>query len=164
MSKVLLFHFLQFGLFLLWASAIAHLSFITAPTAFQHSPTRDDAGAITRNALRKTNIAETAFAVMLVLTSVALAAASIRYTRLLLAKDLVLGGMVFLLVIYAYVLAPKLQRIRQNISTFTTEEASPDREEFDRYHRIYVKLYGTTMLMGLAGAVLTCLSVRNNGV
>ncbi len=144
-----------------WVGSIIFLSFVVAPGAFATLGSRDQAGAVVGMALGRLHLLGLIAGVLFL---VARAARSLSTGRglALLASPAALAVVVMLLLtlVSQYSVAPRMAHLRvQMVSVDRTPEDSPLRVEFNRLHRVSVRLEVAVLLAGLAALLFT---VRNN--
>jgi uncharacterized membrane protein len=150
------FRFLEVFALGTWVGGIIYLSFVVAPGAFSALASRDQAGALVGLVLAKLHI------LGCIAGAVYLAAAVARSRSLAaLARPAALAAILMLILTIAsqWWVSPRMARLRMEMgSVDTTPRENPLRAEFDRLHRVSVRLEGSVLLLGLAALFLT---VRN---
>lgn len=140
-----------------WLGGILYLSFAVAPAAFGALGSRDQAGALVGLILARLHffgwIAGVVF-LLAVAFEVQLFSAALRPAVLCVILMLALTG-------YSqWRVTPRMASLRaQMVSVDRTPRDNPLRVEFDRLHRISVRLESGVLLLGLAALFLT---VRNH--
>ncbi len=140
-----------------WVGGIIYLSFVVAPGVFGTLGSRDQAGAIVGLVLSRLHIVGMFAGVIYLAASVA-AARSLAE----LARPAALGVVLMLLLTLAsqWFVSQRMAGLRAEMgSVDATPRESPMRIEFDRLHRVSVRLEGTVLLLGIAALYLT---VRKN--
>ncbi len=136
-----------------WVGGIIYLSFIVAPGVFATLPARDQAGAVVGLVLGRLHVlgyvAGAIFLLAWLIQAHSLAG---------LAKPaaLVVVLMLLLTIVSQRAVSPRMARLRAKmVSVDRTPLDNPLRVEFDRLHRISVRLEGAVLLLGLGALFLT---------
>ena len=146
-------YFIQWAHFLalsLWIGGITSLAGIAAPAAHASMASRAVAGEIVGKILKKLNTVELLACTVLLATSLA----SFRFVR---ARENWLGGMMMILIVmglltlyYGFHLSPRLESIKERMPTLDSLSSNHAAKiEFDRLHRIYVKLMSLNLVLAL---------------
>ena len=141
-------HFLALSL---WIGGITALAAIAAPAAHHAMVSKTVAGDIVGRILKKLNTVELGCCLLLVLTSLS----SFRFVR---ARENELGVMILIVLFmgiltayYSFHLTPRLESLKQNIPTLDSlSSTNAAKMEFDRLHRLYVKLMSLNLVLALA--------------
>ncbi len=156
MSTILRYaEFLSLGT---WIGAIVFLSFVVAPGAFSTLGSRDQAGAIVGMSLGRLHVLGLIAGAVFLVTYVAAqrSLAAVATPAALLA--------VLMMVLTAasqFGVAPRMAALRTQMgSVERTPEASPLRVEFNRLHRVSVRLEVGVLLSGLVALWFTVRSSR----
>jgi uncharacterized membrane protein len=144
-----------------WLGGIMFLSFILAPSAFGLLSSRDQAGILVGFSLGRLHIMGIiAGLVYLAATaSLALFAASASgssFAGLARLAALIVVLMILLTAASNWGVSPRLRALRQQMgSVDATPPENPLRAQFDRLHRMSVRLEGGVLLLGLAALYVT---------
>ncbi len=133
----------------LWIGGIGFLAGIAAPLVHRSMASRSVAGEIVRAMLKRLNTVELTCCMLLLVTSFS----AFRFV----AGHRLLGGLITLILImgiltsfYAFHVAPQMQAIKDRNLTFEALPAgNPDKAEFDRLHKFYVRLMSLNLMLGL---------------
>lgn len=136
-----------------WVGSIIYLSFIVAPGVFSTLASRDQAGAVVGLVLGRLHLLGYGAGIVYL-------AATVARTRSVaaLARPAALAVilMLVLTVISQQAVSPRMAGLRTRMGSIDlTPTDNPLRVEFDRLHRISVRLEGAVLLLGLAGLFLT---------
>jgi uncharacterized membrane protein len=136
-----------------WVGSIIYLSFIVAPGVFATLPSRDQAGAVVGLVLGRLHLLGYAAGIVYLVATVA-------RTRSLgaLGRPAALAVIVMLVltVISQQGVSPRMARLRAEMGSIERTPAdNPLRVQFDRLHKVSVRLEGAVLLVGLAALYLT---------
>ncbi len=151
MSTIL--RFLQFFSLGTWVGSIIYLSVVVAPGAFSTLGSRDLAGAVVGMALARLHILGIAAGIVFLASRVALARSVAA-----LASPAALAVIVMLLLTLASQqwVAPPMAGLRAEMgSVERAPKDNPLRVEFNRLHRVSVRLEVAVLIAGLAALALT---------
>lgn len=153
-----IFRFLEVFALGTWVGGIIFLSFVVAPGVFGTLSSRDQAGAVVGLALSRLHILGMIAGIVYLVAAVAVA----RSVGVLVRPGaLAVILMVLLTFVSQNMVSSKTRRLRQEmVSVDATPRDNPLRIEFDRLHRVSVRLEGSVLLLGLAALFLTA---RNLG-
>jgi hypothetical protein len=131
-----------------WLGSIIYLSFVVAPGAFSTLASRDQAGAVVGMALGRLHVLGLVAGIVFLTSRVVLARSlSALVAPAALAVILMLG----LTLISQYGVAPRMAQLRaEMVSVDRTPEDHPLRVQFNRLHRVSVRLEVIVLLAGLA--------------
>ena len=144
---ILWIHYLALSL---WIGGIIFLSGVVAPTAHHSMASRALAGEIVSKILKRLNRIELISCSLLLTTSFS----SYRFIKTseqsLCYLILAIGAMGLLTSFYTFYLTPRMESIKETIPTIDAVSSShASKIEFDRLHRIYVKLMSLNLVLGL---------------
>jgi uncharacterized membrane protein len=136
-----------------WLGSIIYLSFIVAPGVFSTLPSREQAGAVVGLVLGRLHLLGYAAGVVYLVATVA-------RTRSLGALGrpaaLAVIAMLALTMISQQGVSPRMARLRAEMGSIErTPVDNPLRVQFDRLHKVSVRLEGAVLLVGLAALYLT---------
>ncbi len=139
---------LEFLCLSLWLGSDVFLSFVVAPGAFSVLPTRDQAGTLVGYALGRLHL----FGIVCGIVFFVLRLARTRtFASYVAPAAIAVVLMVSLTAASQYGVSARMARLRSEMgSVDKTPLDSPLRVEFDRLHKISVKLEGGVLLAGLA--------------
>jgi hypothetical protein len=134
----------------LWIGGITFLSAAAAPAAHSSMASRAVAGQIVAKILRRLNAIELVCCTLLLVTSLS----SFRFVRerqsWLWYLILVILLMGILTCYYRFYLTPRLESIKEEVPTLETlSPEHPSKVEFNKLHRLYVKLMSLNLVLGL---------------
>ncbi|MFY8001063.1 MAG: DUF4149 domain-containing protein [Candidatus Kapaibacteriota bacterium] len=149
-AAALLFYF---GM-IVWLGSLAFFGIGVAPVIFKTLPSKDLAGALNAVILHRLNMVELAGAAC-VGVSFALGA-SYHERKYVVTQLALLGVMIGLWGVYAYILTPQMNNLRGQINSFDTPDAASLLlvQTFRSYHQWYSRLVGANMLLGASLLVL----------
>jgi uncharacterized membrane protein len=128
-----------------WLGAIIYLSFVVAPGAFASLSSRDQAGAFVGMALGRLHHLGVIAGVVFLLSSLAL---SPSLTTLAQPAALLVVAMILLTAFSQHRLTPRMAALRQEMgSVDATPRDNLLRVEFDRFHRVSVRLEGSVLAL-----------------
>lgn len=155
MSTILRYiEFLSLGI---WLGSIIFLSFVVAPGAFGTLGSRDQAGALVGLALARMHVLGLVCGVVFLTARVASSLLAGRGLSALLAPAALLVILMMVLTgVSQYGVSARMAHLRQQmVSVDRTPEDNPLRIEFNRLHRISVRLEVAVLLAGLAALFFT---------
>jgi uncharacterized membrane protein len=136
-----------------WVGSIIYLSFIVAPGVFGTLASRDQAGAVVGLVLGRLHMLGYAAAVIYLAAAVAGARSAAALGR---PAALAVILMLALTVISQQGVSPRMARLRSEMGSIErTPVENPLRVQFDRLHKVSVRLESVVLLLGLAGLFLT---------
>ncbi len=145
--------FLQIFTLGTWVGGILFLSFVLAPGAFTLLSSRDQAGTLVGFSLARLHIAGIILGAIYVLASLVLAKSVAALGR---PAVLCVIAMVVLTAISQWGVTSRMSALRHQMgSVDATPAENPLRAEFDRLHKISVRLESGTLLLGIAAIYLT---------
>ncbi|MGA8142628.1 MAG: DUF4149 domain-containing protein [Candidatus Acidiferrales bacterium] len=150
--------FIQFLSLGTWLGSIIYFSFAVAPALFATLQNRDQAGAIVGIALGRLHHLGIIAAILYLVASLALAR-----SPKVLAQPAVVAviAMLVFTVISQHRITPRMAQLRtQMVSVDATPPTNPLRAEFDRLHKVSVRLEGSVLLLGLIALFLTARTPR----
>ena len=143
-------HYLALGV---WIGGITFLSAIAAPSVHRSMVSRPVAGDLVGVMLRRFNRVEMTCCLLLMVTTF-FSRRFLQFEKgwgwvLLLIVTIALMGI--LTTYYTYYIDPRMHQIRTLTPTLDSLSAeNPARKEFDRLHRLYVRLMSLNLALGLA--------------
>jgi Domain of unknown function (DUF4149) len=136
-----------------WLGGILYLSFAVAPGAFGTLGSRDQAGALVGLVLGRLHVFGVIAGIVYLVVAVALARSPAALSR---PAALAVILMVALTAVSQWGVSPRMAALRTEMgSVDRTPVESPLRAEFDRLHRISVRLEGSVLLLGIAALFLS---------
>ena len=134
----------------LWIGGIVFLSFIAAPAAHRSMASRTLAGQIVSGMLKRLNVVE------LVCCSVLLGT-GFSSLRFMMDNSKEIFGLIAVIILmgsatlfYTFRLTPQLESIKERVPTLDSlSPENPDKKEFSRLHKLYVRLMSMNLLLGL---------------
>ena len=152
MSAEGVWHFLQWLHYLalsLWTGGIVFLAGVTAPVAHRSMASRAVAGEIVSKSLRVLNRIEMVCCMVLIGTTFS----SFRFVQMnrewLVALAMAFAFMGTVTCFYSFYLAPRMESMKENPAAHSLPEGSAVKTEFDKMHKIYVRLMSLNLVMGL---------------
>ena len=145
--------FIQFLSLGTWLGSIIYFSFAVAPALFAALQNRDQAGAVVGIALGRLHHLGVIAAIVYLLASLGLA-----LSPKFLAQPAVVAviAMLVFTIISQHRITPRMAELRtQMVSVDATPPENPLRAEFDRLHKVSVRLEGSVLLLGLVALFLT---------
>jgi uncharacterized membrane protein len=136
-----------------WLGSIIYFSFAVAPALFGALSSRDQAGAVVGIALGRLHHLGIIAGILYLVAAIGLA----RSPKVLVQPaTLAVIVMLLLTVVSQHHVIPRMAQLRtQMVSVDATPPENPLRAEFDRLHKISVRLEGSTLLLGLVALFLT---------
>jgi uncharacterized membrane protein len=151
MSNIL--RFVQFLALGIWLGSIIYFSFAVAPALFSALSSRDQAGAVVGIALGRLHHLGIIAGILYLVAALGLAPSP---KALVQPAALAVIAMLLLTVVSQHHVIPRMAQLRtQMVSVDATPPENPLRAEFDRLHKISVRLEGSTLLLGLVCLFLT---------
>jgi hypothetical protein len=150
--------FIQFLSLGTWLGSIIYFSFAVAPALFATLQSRDQAGAVVGIALGRLHHLGVIAAIVYLLASLGLA-----LSPKFLAQPAVVAviAMLVFTIISQHRITPRMAELRtQMVSVDATPPENPLRAEFDRLHKVSVRLEGSVLLLGLIALFLTARTPR----
>ena len=150
--------FIQFFALGTWLGSIIYFSFAVAPALFATLSSRDQAGAVVGIALGRLHHLGVIAAIVYLLASLGLA-----LSPKFLAQPAVVAviAMLVFTIISQHRITPRMAELRtQMVSVDATPPENPLRAEFDRLHKVSVRLEGSVLLLGLIALFLTARTPR----
>ena len=141
-----------------WVGALATFGFAVAAPVFRGLPSVTLAGTLTAEVLHRINLMEMICAGFMVLAALVFLAQREQRSRLRIAKTVVAGLMVAVFSYYGTTLMKRMEYLRTvEIQTFDTfdESKRAARDEFDRLHKLYTRLAGANVWLGLGFLLLS---------
>ena len=141
-----------------WLGSIIYFSFAVAPALFATLQSRDQTGAIVGIALGRLHHLGIIAGVLYLVASLALALSP---KALIQPAALAVIAMVLLTIVSQHHVTPRMAQLRtQMVSVDSTPPENPLRAEFDRLHKLSVRLEGSVLLLGLIAMFLTARAPR----
>jgi hypothetical protein len=141
-----------------WVGALATFGFAVAAPVFRGLPSVTLAGTLTAQVLHRINLMEMICAGFMVLAALVFLAQREQRSRLRIAKTVVAGLMVTVFSYYGTTLMKRMEYLRTvEIQTFDTfdESKRAARDEFDLLHKLYTRLAGANVWLGLGFLLLS---------
>jgi hypothetical protein len=150
--------FLQFLSLGTWLGSILYFSFAVVPALFATLQNRDQAGAIVGIALGRLHHLGIIAAALYLIASIALA----RSPKVFIQPAVVaVIAMLAFTAISQHRITPRMAQLRtEMVSVDATPPTNPLRAEFDRLHKVSVRLEGSVLLLGLIALFLTSRTPR----
>lgn len=146
-------HFIQWLHYLalsVWIGSITFLSAVAAPSVHRSMASRALAGEIVRAMLKRMNTIELTCGLLLIVTTFSALRFVTENRAWLAAIVAVILLMALLTSFYAFQTAPKMEAIKDRTPALQELSANQeDKAEFDRLHKLYVRLMGLNLLLGL---------------
>jgi hypothetical protein len=144
--------FIQFLALGTWVGSIIYFSFAVAPALFATLSSRDQAGAVVGIALGRLHHLGVIAGVLYIVDSLGLA----RSPRVFVQPAVVaVIAMLVFTIISQHRVTPRMAQLRtQMVSVDATPPDNPLRAEFDRLHKVSVRLEGSVLLLGLIALFL----------
>ncbi len=145
--------FVQFLALGTWLGSIIYFSFAVAPALFSALSRRDQAGTVVCIALGRLHNLGIIAGILYLVANIGLAR-----SPKVLAQPAALAviAMLLLTVISQRHVIPRMAQLRTHmVSVDATPPENPLRAEFDRLHKISVRLEGSVLLLGLIALFLT---------
>jgi uncharacterized membrane protein len=154
MTNVL--RFVQFLALGTWLGSIIYFSFAVAPALFAALSSRDQAGAVVGIALGRLHHLGGIAGILYLVAALGLARSPKGFVQ---PAALAVIVMLLLTVVSEHHIIPRMAQLRtQMVSVDATPPENPLRAEFDRLHKISVRLEGSVLLLGLVALYLTARS------
>jgi hypothetical protein len=145
--------FIQFLALGTWLGSIIYFSFAVAPALFATLQSRDQAGAIVGIALGRLHHLGVIAGVLYLVASIALARSPKVFAQPAIVAVI---AMLAFTIISQHRITPRMAQLRtQMVSVDSTPPENPLRAEFDRLHKVSVRLEGSVLLFGLIALFLT---------
>ena len=141
-----------------WVGSIIYLSFVVAPGAFGVLQSRDQAGLMVGYSLARLHYIGMVAAVLYLVAGLALAQSVKAFLQ-----PAMLGVILMLLLttVSQTRVTPRMTELRtEMVSVDATPKDNPLRVEFDRQHRVSVRIEVVVLMLGIVALFLT---VRNAG-
>ena len=150
--------FIQFLALGTWLGSIIYFSFAVAPALFAALQNRDQAGAVVGIALGRLHHLGVIAGVLYLVATLCLA----RSPKVFLQPAVVaVIAMLAFTIISQHHIAPRMAQLRtEMVSVDATPPSNPLRAEFDRLHKVSVRLEGSVLLLGLIALFLTARAPR----
>ncbi len=150
--------FVQFLALGTWLGSILYFSFAVAPALFATLSSRDQAGAVVGIALGRLHHLGNIAGVLYLVASLGLA----RSPKVFVQPAVVaVIAMLAFTIISQHRITPRMTQLRtQMVSVDATPPENPLRAEFDRLHKVSVRLEGSVLLLGLIALFLTARAPR----
>lgn len=140
---------LVYAALMLWLGGLAFFGFGVASTVFTHTPSRDLAGNLNGVILGKLSIIEFVAAALLL---GGLLLYNLRLSKLWSKIPVGIAGvMLVLALVYGVVIRSSMDDVKTRIGSFNnpTQQNVELKAEFDGYHKLYSRLVGINMGLGL---------------
>lgn len=143
---------LEFLALSVWLGSDVFLSFVVAPGAFHVLGSRDQAGAMVGFALWRMHFIGVVCGVVFLVVR---AVRTRTFASLVAPAALCVVLMIFLTIVSQHVVSPRMAVLRTQMGSIqATSSNSPLLAEFNRWHRVSVRLEGSVLLSGLAAIYL----------
>jgi hypothetical protein len=141
-----------------WVGALLTFGVAVARPVFRGLPSVTLAGTITAEVLHRINVVEMGAAAMMAVAAVVFLVQREQRTPLRLAKTALLGLMAAAFFYYGTVVMDRMEYLRtveiQNFDRFD-EATRAARDEFDRLHKLYSRLAGANVWLGIGFLLLS---------
>lgn len=140
---------LVYGALMLWLGSLVFFGFGVASTVFTHIPSRDLAGTVNGVILSKLTIIEFVAAVLLL---GGLLLYNLKLGKLWAKIPIGIAGVMLVLsFVYGIVIRSSMDDVKASIGSFDnpTQQNVELKAEFDGYHKLYSRLVGINMGLGL---------------
>jgi uncharacterized membrane protein len=145
--------FVQFLALGTWLGSIIYFSFAVAPALFGALSSRDQAGAVVGIALGRLHHLGIIAGILYLVAALGLALSPRAFAQ---PAALAVIVMLLLTVVSQHHVIPRMAQLRtQMVSVDATPPENPLRAEFDRLHKVSVRLEGSVLLLGLIALFLT---------
>jgi uncharacterized membrane protein len=150
--------FIQFLALGTWVGSIIYFSFAVAPALFATLSSRDQAGAVVGIALGRLHHFGEIAGVLYIVAGLGLA----RSPRVFIQPAVVaVIAMLVFTFISQHRVTPRMAQLRtQMVSVDATPPDNPLRAEFDRLHKVSVRLEGSVLLLGLIALFLAARTTK----
>jgi hypothetical protein len=142
----------------IWVGALVTFGYAVAAPVFRNLPSVTQAGQITALVLHRINLMEAVAAGMVVLAAAVFLLQKNQRTPLRIAKSVIVGLMTVTFLYYGVGLMNRMEHLRtaeiKNFDQFE-ESARAARDEFDRLHKLYTRLAGANIFLGLGFLLLS---------
>jgi uncharacterized membrane protein len=143
----------------LWIGGMTFFTFIAAPSIFKVLP-REAAGNVVADIFPKYHWQGIACGVVAVVTSLALGMRT-NWSRLLIVRTLLLGVMLIAVLYSAFILQPKIQAVKAQVSSFeSVAPTDPLRLEFGRLHGRSFAVNAAVLLLGIIVVFITAFTMK----
>ena len=143
---------LEFLALNVWLGSDVFLSFVVAPAAFQVLGSRDQAGAMVGFALWRMHFIGVVCGVVFLVVR---AVRTRTFASLVAPAALCVALMIVLTIVSQHVVSPRMAALRTHMGSIQgTSSDSLLLAEFNRWHRVSVRLEGAVLLGGLAAMYL----------
>ncbi|MBI3316889.1 MAG: DUF4149 domain-containing protein [Candidatus Omnitrophica bacterium] len=140
----------------LWIGGIVFLACVAAPSIHHSMASRAIAGEIVSKILARLNLIELGCCVILVLTSFSSYPFIQGYHSMIWNLSLAFLFMGAVTAFCTFYLSPRMQSLKQKIPTLDTLSSThAGKMEFDRLHRMYVKLMSLNLVLGMGALYLS---------
>ena len=144
----------------MWIGSIIFFSFGVAGPVFKNLDSKTDAGRLNGIFLKKLNKVEQISSILLIISfGVYLTNNEYRTTNLFL-RLITFIIMLIIYYIYSGFVTKKSEELKNKIGNFDNSDNTPERIEFNKYHKLYVKLLSTNLLLGFVLIFLTGMSLK----
>lgn len=145
-----------------WVGALLTFGFAVAGTIFRGLPSITLAGSINAQILHKLNLIEAGAAIAIALATLFFLVQPAERTPIRLSKTVLLVLMITALIYYGAILADQMEYLRTEIGNFDQFDVAKQafRDEFNRLHKVYTRLVGANLVMGLGFLLLSALERR----
>lgn len=143
----------------LWIGGMTFFTFIAAPSIFQVLP-REAAGNVVADIFPKYYWQGIACGIIALVTSLALGIRT-SWSQLLIVRTLLLGIMIVAVLYSAFVLQPKIQAVKAQITSFESlAPTDPLRLEFGRLHGRSFAVNAAVLLVGVIVLFITAFTMK----
>lgn len=134
----------------IWTGSIIFFSFGVAGTIFKNLSSKTEAGKLNGIILKKLNKVEHLAIKILLFCFIFFGFTSENHDKIFYLKAFVFLIMSFLTFFYSLKITTKTELLKEKIGNFDNpENTSPERQEFNRYHKMYVKMLSANLFLGL---------------
>lgn len=144
----------------IWIGSIIFFSFGVAGTVFKNITSKTEAGKLNGIFLKKLNKVERVSVSLLAITFGIYSIAEYKMDNLFL-RLITFIIMLVIYLVYSNHITTKTEQLRDKIVDFDNLESTPERIEFNKYHKMYVKLLSANLLLGFVLLFLTGMSLKN---
>ena len=137
----------------IWLGMICLLSFVVAPGAFSLMPNQDLAGEIVRFTLARLHFIGLALGVIYLVAHFWRASSADHLLRLV---AFIVLAMILLTAFSQFYVGAHMAQLRRDMGSIASApQSSPQRQEFEQFHKYSVWLESAVLLLGLAATYLT---------
>ncbi|MBI3300787.1 MAG: DUF4149 domain-containing protein [Deltaproteobacteria bacterium] len=141
-----------------WVGALLTFGVAVAAPIFRGLPSATQAGSIIAQILHRINLIETGAATMMAVAALAFLLQADQRTPIRLGKTALVVLMTMTLLYYGMMIMDRMEHLRTvEIRDFDhfAEATRASRDEFDRLHKLYTRLAGANLFMGVGFLLLS---------